>query len=247
MTTGNVDCSVLVDDILQFIDAEMEKHPELRGEDEKNQLEMGEMKAYIGSEPEDDDSDDGEDSKEPAPEFKKEWFTGESAQSERNLPANKGARKKFFCTTCDAPFDFRIKRSKDPTNGKWYCAWCWRKFREKMYELSPENTEWSTCNRCTLGAFAGGGRIMADGKFFCNLCWKGWMGSLPQKSDWLPLTPEEKEAREKAREAARVEEEARLKRISEEEAKAVNAEGGNPAETLVQPDLVKSDVTPVAV
>jgi len=257
----SVDCTVLVDDILQLINAEVKKHPELKDpEDKEPPLLMGAGQAYLGSEPESDD-DDSEQDGEPGEGSKKKNVEGKKAQRARNNPRNRGANKKFFCTTCDAPFDFRIKRSKDPTNGKWYCAWCWRRFREKMHDMANENTEWATCGRCHLGAFSGGGRYMDDKKFYCNLCWKGWMGSLPQKSDWLPLTPEEIEERRKAEEAAR------LKSVSEENNKQ-EEEPGPPADpakdpakqgpcksevTLVQPEAlpevehVESDVPPVAV
>lgn len=186
-------------------------------------------------------------------------------------------RKYVYCNGCDAPHDRRIKRAKDPTNRRWYCYVCWRAFRTEMYKAAPLNEKWETCMRCTMGTYEKGGRFMEHGtaheRFFCNLCWQGWIGALPQKSDWMKKTTaeieeEKREQEEWARkqaekeEARRKEEAKKAKEKEEDEAKgpppaAEDKENVGPTDgkdepaaqgpKLPQPAIVESDVTPVSV
>jgi len=98
-------------------------------------------------------------------------------------------RKWSYCQGCDAPHDRRIPRAKDPTNGTWFCTNCWLRHRTNLFDSATPNNSWMECHRCGMGAFPGNGRFMESGLFYCKLCWKGWIGSMPQKSDWVTGLP----------------------------------------------------------
>lgn len=118
-------------------------------------------------------------------------------------PVKKGDNdeERPFCDGCNIPRDYSIVRKKDPTNNKLYCSYCWSRHREAVFNEAEANEEWVVCEKCGLGCQEGTGRWMPGNlNFYCKLCWRGWISSVPDNRDWIMVTsprkakePEEKE------------------------------------------------------
>jgi len=255
MTT---DVVVVIDDIIQMVSSEINKmgiaKSEVTGYVTASTLNIDEPEDVSAAESEDEKNED---------EFSKTFFTDVAPKIKQSNAAESGANSKYrYCIGCDCPHDRRIKRAKDPTDKCWYCYVCWRNFRMVMFEEAPVNDKWENCQRCLMGAWPAGGRFMKDGRFFCLLCWKGWVGALPQKSDWmakLPSTAKDTDEKTEGKQEVATED---VKAEVQAEQKAVDQEAEEKSEVvgptqpekvkkeepaLPAPELVESEVPPVGV